>query len=356
MEGARPPPDRRVRPEPFLLSPIAVPRVWGGSRLLTEIHPDLPAPRGGDGLPLPVGETWEVSDLEDDPALHSTIRTGADAGRSLRAVIREDPLAILGAAGAASGHDGAPELPLLFKFIDAREDLSVQVHPTDELLRRFGHPGRGKSEAWVILDALPGARVYVGYSPGWDLERLVAAARAGGGAEALRAVPVARGDVIDLPAGLVHAIGAGVLLAEIQQSSDITWRIHDWGRLGLDGKPRPLHLVEAAQTRAPDPLPPCPLPPPTPGAGWHRAVDGPHFRLEIWRAEGEEVPIRRRMDRFGLLALLQGEEARLTGRAPLSIPTGGVVFVPAAVRDELILRARGPLWALWIEPGGTPRD
>jgi len=356
MGGASTPRERTRGLEPFLLEPIAVPRVWGGHRLLTEIHPDLDPPRGSDGARLPIGEVWEVSDVDDDPALHSRVRTGPHAGRSLRALLREDPEGILGPAGAAAGAEGAPELPLLFKFIDAREDLSVQVHPSDELLRGLGRPGRGKSEAWVILDARPGARIHVGFEPGHDLERAIATSRAGEGDLGLRAVPVMRGDVIDLPAGIVHAIGAGVLLAEIQQSSDITWRIHDWGRVGLDGRPRVLHLEEAARTRAPSPAPPCPLPAAPEGPGWHRAIDGPHFRLEIWRGPGGEVPIRRRGDRFGILALLEGEDARLIGRTSLGVPRAGVAFVPAAAPETLLLFANGPLWALWIEPGGGPRD
>jgi len=358
MGGARSSPDRTLGAEPFLLEPIAVPRVWGGSRLLTEIHPDLAPPRAGDGAPLPVGETWEVSDVDDDPAFHSRIRTGPHAGRSLRALLREDPAAILGPAGISAGPEGDPQLPLLFKFIDAHEDLSVQVHPSDELLGRLGRPGRGKSEAWVILDARPGARIYVGFEPGHDLRSAIASVRAGGEAVGVRAVPVARGDVIDLPAGIVHAIGAGILLAEIQQSSDITWRIHDWGRVGLDGKPRRLHLEEAARTRPPVPVPPCPLPPAPEVGEWHRAIDGPHFRLEIRRCAAGgaagDAPIRRRLDRFGILVLLEGEGARLVGGTPLHVPLAGVVFVPAAVREELILRSEGPLWALWIEPGGPP--
>jgi mannose-6-phosphate isomerase len=341
--------------EPFLLTPIAVPRVWGGHRLLTEVHPELEPPVASDGARLPVGEVWEVSDVDDDPALHSRVRSGPNVGRTLRALLREDPAGILGPAGVATGPTGATELPLLFKFIDAREDLSVQVHPSDDLLRRLGRTGRGKSEAWVILDALPGARIYYGFEPGHDLDGAIASARAGRGELGLRAVPVSRGDVIDLPAGIVHAIGAGVLLAEIQQSSDITWRIHDWGRVGLDGKPRTLHLAEAARTRAPSPIPPCPLPKAPLGSEWHRAIDGPHFRLEIWRGGGE-APIRRRLDRFGILVLLEGEDACLAGASPLAVPPSGVVFVPAAVRDDLVLTARGSIWALWIEPGLPPRD
>jgi mannose-6-phosphate isomerase len=217
----------------------------------------------------------------------------------------------------------------------------------------------------VILDARPGARVFVGYEPGWDLERFVRAAQSGAGEEGLRSVFVRRGDVIEIPAGLVHAIGGGILLAEIQQSSDITWRIHDWDRQGLDGRPRALHLLEASQAIPPDPAPPCPLPAPPHGPFWTRAIEGAHFRLECRREDGErsgaslsrrEVPIPRRRDRFGILALLEGAECSLIGTSALPVLPGGVVFVPAAVDGELRLEVSGALWALWIEPGGSARD
>ncbi len=343
-------------PVPFLLAPIPVPRVWGGTRLLTDIHPELDPPLDPSGELLPVGETWEVSDVDIDPALHSRVISGAHAGRSLRAVFREDPMGILGKAGIAIGSDGAPELPLLFKYIDACETLSVQVHPSDGLLRRLGRPGRGKSESWVILDAAPGARIYVGFEEGWDLARYVAAARTGDGVEGLQIVPVERGNVVEIPAGLVHAIGGGILLAEIQQSSDITWRIHDWGRVGLDNKPRPLHLLEAAQAIPPDPTPPCPLPEIPIGDRWTRAIDGRYFRLDIWWGPGIEIPIIRRGDRFGILALLEGAGARLEGGEGLSVSPGGVIFVPAGTREDLKITADGPVWALWIEPGDPPGD
>lgn len=349
--------DAEARLDPFLLRPIAVPRVWGGTRLLTEVHPSLDAPTDADGAPLPVGETWEVSDVGDDPALHSTIASGPHLGRTLREVLREDPYRVLGRAAV---RDGEPaELPLLLKYLDAREDLSVQVHPTDALLRELGRSGRGKSEAWVILDAAPGSRLIVGLEDGWDPERYAAAVREGGGSEGLSEFVVARGDVVEIPAGLVHAIGGGILLAEIQQSSDITYRLHDWGRVGLDGAPRTLHLEDGARVPVPDPVPPCPLPPVRSGEGWACPIDGAHFRLEVWRGAGDDVPLLRRRDRFGILALLEGEGARLLwGGAGGDLPLrgGAVVFVPAGAPPGLRIRAEGPLWAIWVEPADRPRD
>ena len=333
---------------PFLLDPIPVPRVWGGDQLLETIHPSLAAPLDDSGAPLPVGETWEISDVGEDPALHSVIRTGPWQGQTLRALFREFPREVLGAAGGGLAPD--PELPLLFKYIDAGTDLSVQVHPSDELLAARGEPGRGKTEAWVILDAAPGARLIVGFDEGWDLERYRESARAGDGRSGLREVTVSRGDVVFLPAGLVHAIGGGIQLAEIQQSSDITWRLYDWDRVGLDGAPRTLHLEECAGVEAPDPIPACPLEGGS-APGRHRAIDGTHFRLELLRGDAAELPLERRSDRFGILALLEGDGVVLSGAGgELPLTPYSTAFVPAAA-SSLTWRSDGPIWALWMEPG-----
>ncbi len=346
--------------DPFFLDPIPVPRVWGGSRLLTELHPSLETPVDGVGRPLPIGETWEVSDVGDHPALHSSITTGVHRGKTLRALLREDSLGILGRAGTARDLAGEIQLPLLFKFIDAREDLSVQVHPSDALLAQRGLPGRGKSEAWVILDAAPGSRLIVGFDDGWDFDRYLASVRAGDGEEGLRSVAVCRGDVVELPAGLVHAIGGRILLAEIQQSSDITWRLYDWGRVGLDGQPRELHLDACAGIEPPEPAPPCPLKnlkSPLGNDRWQRPIDGEHFRLDSWSGAGKCVRVDRRSDRFGLLVLLEGENAALWGGAePLPLGAGSVVFVPARAPATLEIRSTGQIWALWMEPGDPRRD
>jgi len=345
--------------EPFLLEPIVVPRVWGGDRLLTEIHTDLAAPLDSQGALLPVGETWEVSDVDDDPALHSRIASGPHRGLTLREWILKDPEGALGRAGIGRGHDGAPQLPLLFKYIDAREDLSVQVHPSDRVLQKMGSPGRGKSEAWVILAAEPNSRLIVGFEDGWDFARYLEAARRGDGDQGLRAIEVSRGDIVDLPAGLVHAIGGGILLAEIQQSSDITWRLHDWGRVGLDGKPRELHLDQCALVEPLTTEPPCPLPRNSPRAGegsrseWDRPIDGEHFRLQVAEGAGP-YRIERRNDRFGILALLEGDDASLHwGNENLQLRPGSVVFSPASAPDDLEISTKGPVWALWMEAGGA---
>lgn len=154
--------------------------------------------------------------------------------------------------------------PLLVKFLDAHDRLSLQVHPNDLQAKTLAGAERGKTEAWVILDALPGSLVYAGLRSGIDRKTLETAIQAGRLPECVHAFQAQTGDCFLIPAGTIHAVGEGILLAEIQQTSDVTFRLHDWGRMGSDGRPRQLHLPEALEcldfTRGPvDPLQPKPL-------------------------------------------------------------------------------------------------
>jgi mannose-6-phosphate isomerase len=215
---------------PLPLKPRLLPKPWGGARLAAW---GKPVPAG-----MAVGESWE---LFDDAAGSVQVAEGPWAGRDLRGLARDWGAQLLGAGLAAEG--GA--FPLLVKLLDAREGLSVQVHPDDALARELHGPqARGKSEMWVVLEAAAGACVYSGFKAGVDAAAFEAALAAGSVLELLRKVPVAPGDVIDIPAGRVHAIGAGCLLAEVQQNSDWTYRVWDYGRLE-GGRPRELHLDAA---------------------------------------------------------------------------------------------------------------
>ena len=222
---------------PLVFEPNLHSVVWGGDSLTK--WKGLPA------IDVPVGESWEVSTL---PSSISIIANGEFQGCNLVSVITENAEDILGKHVAMKYEN---ELPLLVKFIDARRDLSIQVHPNDELAHQL-HKKRGKTEMWYIVDAKPGAFLYSGFSrslassdsDGEDvcredaLEAYRQKVADGTIIEYLAKHEVKAGDVFFLPAGRVHTICGGILLAEVQQSSDITYRIFDYNRLGIDGKPR----------------------------------------------------------------------------------------------------------------------
>ncbi|MEO6787051.1 MAG: type I phosphomannose isomerase catalytic subunit [Chthoniobacteraceae bacterium] len=215
-------------PSPLCFRPLFMERVWGGHQLA--------AMRGGNtGRDAPIGETWELVDRGD---AQSVVARGPLVGTTLHelwSVFRKD---VFGA-----GVPDSPRFPLLAKILDARETLSVQVHPpADKAAELRGEP---KTEMWYLLDAAKDAELFAGFRRGTtraSFERALAEGRA---AELLHRVPVRAGDAMFIPSGRCHAIGAGCLIVEIQQNSDTTYRVFDWNRTGLDGKPRALHVAES---------------------------------------------------------------------------------------------------------------
>ena len=211
---------------PLILTPLYRRYLWGGRRFATSL-----------GRPLPPGddfaESWELVDRGVD---QSVVAAGPMAGTTLGDLVRQQGRHLLGR------HAPRTVFPLLFKFLDACRDLSVQVHPDDERAARLTPPDLGKTEAWYVVDALPGSRIYAGLRTGVDQASLAAALRAGRCEEVMHSFEPRPGDCVFIPAGTVHAIGAGLVVAEIQESSDVTYRLYDWNRVGADGKPRPLHI------------------------------------------------------------------------------------------------------------------
>lgn len=225
---------------PLRLEPIVKEKPWGGHALARVAHKTLPPQ-------VKIGETWEAWE-------GCTVANGRFQGRTLREVLAADARALLGdASGAAaafsashtSARDTGAHLPLLFKYIDANDPLSVQVHPDDLAAWEFERQSLGKTEAWYILHAEPGATVIHGFSRPASLEMIRAGLAQNTLAELLAAVRVRRGDVVFVPAGTIHAIGKGIVLAEIQQSSDTTYRLYDWDRRDETGRPRELHVDKA---------------------------------------------------------------------------------------------------------------
>lgn len=216
---------------PLKFEPLLTTFVWGGQKI---------APyKGVESTEKNIGESWELSGVE---GLTSVIANGPLAGRTITDVLKEYKEKLVGKHVYENTGD---EFPLLLKFIDAHRDLSIQVHPSDELAA-IQHPGsKGKTEMWYVISAEPGAKLYSGLTQAITPEELATKAADGSITDVLACYEVHPGDVFFLPAGRIHAICSGCFIAEIQQTSDLTWRIYDYGRLGLDGKPRQLHLEQA---------------------------------------------------------------------------------------------------------------
>ncbi|HWZ95625.1 MAG TPA: type I phosphomannose isomerase catalytic subunit [Opitutaceae bacterium] len=211
--------------------PVYFDRVWGGRVLETVLGRTLPSNR-------PIGESW---DLVDRPEAQSVIMTGSLAGQTLRALLEKYPADIMG-----PGWPAARPFPLLVKWLDCRERLSLQVHPPAKIAAELG--GEPKTENWYIVETMPGAHLIVGLRPGATRDQFERALADGTVEQCVHRFPVVPGDSILVHSGQIHAIDAGNLLLEIQQNSDTTYRVFDWNRAGLDGKPRQLHVAESLRS------------------------------------------------------------------------------------------------------------
>ena len=216
---------------PLTFDPIYKERVWGGRNLERLYQKKLPPH-------VPVGESWEITDR---PEGVSVIANGPLAGKDLRWLMEHHAEELLGPANSQGGR-----FPLLVKILDAREKLSLQVHPPAQVAGRLG--GEPKTELWYVADAQPGAELYVGLRRGVARAEFQHKITDGTVADCFHRVPVKPGDVMVLPSGRVHAIGAGIVIFEIQENSDTTYRVFDWNRPGLDGQPRALHVEQSLES------------------------------------------------------------------------------------------------------------
>ena len=212
--------------QPFHLTPAFKDYLWGGERLKTEF--------GKQTEIAPLAESWELSIHKDGP---SVIADGEWQGKTLPEFLAAHPEA-LGTDCPAGG------LPVLIKLIDAKQQLSVQVHPTEEYAQRVEHE-HGKTEMWYVLDCVPGAYLYYGFTHEISKEEFAERIKNNTLTEVLNAVPVHKGDCFFIPSGTLHTICRGIVVAEVQQNSNVTYRVYDYGRVGADGKPRALHIEKA---------------------------------------------------------------------------------------------------------------
>lgn len=215
---------------PLSFRPIFKERIWGGKYLETHFQKSIPPDQF-------IGESWELSDRIGDV---SAIVNGRLAGSDLHWLMQHHSIDILGTAKCMDGR-----FPLLCKILDSREKLSLQVHPPATLAGPLG--GQPKTEMWYIAHAEPQADIFLGFRNGITREQFAQAMHKGDAAECIHRKSVQAGNAVFIPSGRVHGLGAGNVIFEIQQNSDTTYRVFDWNRVGLDGKPRELHIEQAMQ-------------------------------------------------------------------------------------------------------------
>ncbi len=321
--------------QPLLFRPLLKRIRWGGTRLGTRLGKPI-------GEARDAAESWELVDREQE---QSVVLDGDLAGRTLRELLQQSPREILGGAGGA-------RFPLLLKFLDATDRLSLQVHPNDEQALAFDPQEQGKNEAWVILDAEPESRLWLGLKRGVGRSELLAALDHERLDDVVHVCRPRPGDCYFVPAGTVHAIGEGILLAEVQQCSDLTFRLHDWGRLGADGQPRPLHLEESLAcidfSRGPvDAV--VPLRRRVDAVEYDELIRSPWFGIDRYTTDR---PVRLApRDEFRVLMLLTGELAVGGEGFSRRLTRGTTLLIPASC-GEVSLAPRGA--ATWLEITGPP--
>jgi mannose-6-phosphate isomerase len=296
---------------PLKFRPIYKERIWGGTRLA-----------GLFGKPLPsgakIGESWELSDLPGD---ESVIESGELAAMTIGEAARMYPAEIVGSK------DFAGQFPLLLKLLDAEDVLSVQVHPDEEACRRRGK-GQPKTECWYIISAAKGSVIYKGLKPGVTRVAFEAAVADGTVADLLNKIVVVPGECHLLPAGTPHAIGAGLVIAEVQTPSDTTYRVFDWNRVDATGKPRESHVQDAMESIH---------------FGYHelpvttvgRLVDTQYFKVDKGhQSSGSEVLLTGRMR---VLMFVQGQGRIISqGAEPVEFAAGQTLLIPAAFEGVCI--------------------
>lgn len=307
------------------LDPLYMERVWGGRGLESRYGRPLP------DAATPYGESWEVVDRPEE---QSVVSGGRFKGRTLHDLWTQHHDEVFGA-----GAPVADRFPLLIKILDARDTLSLQVHPPASVAADLG--GEPKTEMWVIAGAEPGACLYAGVNPGVTRETFAAALAEGTVASLVPQLAVREGDFIFIPSGRLHAIGAGLVIFEIQQNSDTTYRVFDWNRMGLDGKPRPLHVEESLRCiDFTDTAPAL-------GTAW---TDGllaacDHFTVHRREAEAGTMMTVGAAGEFVMPGMLSGQ---LTG-GDQSLRPGDWALVPANAEAAARQVTAGPEGAVWLE-------
>ncbi len=305
-------------PDPYLrLNPVYQTRVWGGRTLETRLKRQLP------DTDSPFGESWDISAREEADCL---VLTGSLAGKSLTQLWedREIRAKVFGPQAPESGR-----FPLLCKVLDAREKLSVQVHPPESVAEELG--GEAKTEMWYIAHADPAAKLYVGLKHGIGKNEFKAALEDGTLENCIHSIEPKAGEHIFIPSGRLHAIGGGLLIYEIQQNSDTTYRVYDWKRLGLNGEPRDLHIEESLRCIDFDDVEPE-----------MDAADGcviakcEHFQVEEYELLSAEPLDSATQSRFAIVTVVSGA---LTAKTGEGFSEGDFFIVPCGQKFTGLLSA-----------------
>lgn len=299
---------------PFTFEPILKERIWGGTRLRDYLQKSI--------LSEKTGESWEISTV---PNAVSIISNGIYQGKNLNDLIEQFPEAILGKEVVKRF---GTQFPLLFKYLDANQDLSIQLHPNDELAK-VRHNTFGKTEMWYVMQADEGARLIIGFKENTTRETYIQKLNENKLLGLLNEIPVKKGDVFLLETGTIHAIGAGILIAEIQQTSDITYRLYDWDRVDEQGNKRELHTdlaldainFNANPTRKEyDSIPNKSV----------TIVDCPYFKTELIALENELL-IENEGDSFFVLMCAEGNFSIEYNKITVDFIMGQTILFPAAL-------------------------
>jgi mannose-6-phosphate isomerase len=310
--------------EPITFAPHYMERVWGGRELEHSYHRKLP------NSDQPIGESWEIVDRED---AQSVVDDGPWHGTTLHDLWTNHREEIFG-----EGLADHPRFPILIKVLDARDDLSIQVHPPVALAASLG--GEPKAEMWFIADCDPGAKLYAGLKKGVTREDFEKSIIAGSVADVVHAISPEPGDSIFIPSGRLHAIGAGFLIHEIQQNSDTTYRVFDWNRLGLDGQPRQLHVNQSLASIDFDDFEPAMDTP-----DGDTLATCPYFRIDRKLLELSDTITNPRDDRFSFLSVVKGQ---LESNGGTRYQKGAFILLPrdgaplTALEDTTVLQVTLP--------------
>jgi mannose-6-phosphate isomerase len=303
---------------PFKFNPIFKERVWGGRRLDSLYHKLLPSPG-------PIGESWEISDRPGDS---SVITNGPFAGKDLRWLMENHERDLLGGTPSQSGL-----FPLLIKILDAQERLSLQVHPPADKAAELG--GDPKTEMWYIARAAPGAELYAGLKRGVTRDEFERRIEDGSVSDCFHRIPVKAGDTMFLPSGRVHAIGAGLVIFEIQQNSDTTYRVFDWNRIGSDGQPRELHIPQSLASINFEDFEPELVGGAFTAAGRFKIrplAKHPLFSVDAFRALSKETIIFKQ-PRLKIVGALENKLAVRDGNVFVELQPGEFCLIPASVKN-----------------------